>query len=76
MPPMEVLIAIEHANFPLIVEGAHEINWLHILKAAELVQFTFRHHSHGGAEEVAAVLEVTPFGRAEIERCGRDVART
>lgn len=48
MPPMEVLLAIEHANFPLVVEGAHEIRLAAHSEGGGVGAVTFRQHSHGG----------------------------
>ncbi|MDH6170035.1 hypothetical protein M2282_005205 [Variovorax boronicumulans] len=74
--PMDFLMKIEKAEFPLKVDSFDDINNVLVLKAAGLVDaemLTPQPGDAGGRPEAAIVIRITPVGRVALERkkdCG------
>ena len=70
--PRDYLKKIAHATFPLRVEDPYEVECVHVLRAADLVDATVTPASDHGRPEEVVVHRITPIGRAELDRMGRN----
>ena len=70
--PRDYLQKIARAAFPLRVEDPYEVQCVHVLRAADLVDATVSAAKEDAGPEVVVVQRITPMGRAELDRIARN----
>lgn len=66
----DYLLKIERAHFPLLIGDPYEVECIHVLRAAELIEAEITAAAEDNSQ-TAVVRRITPMGRAEIERIKR-----
>lgn len=64
--PMDFLRSIERVSFPIRVSAPYEVNCVHVLHAAELIEVA--PVQADGDEEPVTVLGISALGRAALQR--------